>query len=236
MRKALAISHLAFEDLGTLAVELRTAGFAIEILDACNVDFSAIDSIVPDLVVVLGGPIGVYEREKYPFLDAEIEWIHARLAAERPVLGICLGAQLMAAALGARVYPGQNGKEIGWAPIQPGRDAARHPEWAALLTPELCLLHWHGDTFDLPAGVHHLAASKQYPNQAFSLGQKVLGLQFHLEVTAADLEHWYVGHACELAHAGVSVPQLRRQSRIFAPQLELHARKFWRGWLAAALD
>src|SRR5580704_15775337 len=117
MRTALAITHVAFEDLGTLGVELTDSDFNIEIIDACTADLRAIDAIGSDLLVVLGGPIGVYDRDSYPFIDAEIELLSSRLAAQKPTLGICLGAQLMAAALGARVYPGSRGKELGWAPI-----------------------------------------------------------------------------------------------------------------------
>src|SRR5262249_22812879 len=147
-------------------------------------------------------------------------------------IGICLGAQLIAAAAGASVYPGCAGKEIGWGPIQAGRDVALLPEFAALLSPEVQVLHWHGDTFDLPAGSHHLAATAAYANQAFVVGNHTLGLQFHVEVTVWALERWYVGHACELASAGIEVGRLRQESKTFAPALESAAQDLWRGWLS----
>lgn len=236
MRKVLAMTHVAFEDLGTLGVLLTQTGFEIEIVDACLTDLRAVDPLKPDLMVVLGGPIGVYEREAYPFIDAEIDLIRTRLVNQRPTVGICLGAQLMAAALGARVYPGTQGKEIGWAPLQAGKDIALYPGFADWVSPGLRVLHWHGDTFDLPAKAHHLAGTAAYPNQAFALGRYGLGLQFHSEVTAQGLERWYVGHACELGNAHISVPQLREDSRTFAPRLESVARSFWRNWLAEALE
>lgn len=231
MRKALALIHLAFEDLGSLGTELTRAGYTIDTVDACTADLRAIDPLTPDLLIILGGPIGVYEREAYPFLDAETDLIRSRLAEKLPTLGICLGAQLIAAAAGASVYPGSQGKEIGWASIQAGTDAIDHPFFSELLVPELRVLHWHGDTFDLPEDAHHLARTAAYPNQAFAIGQHALGLQFHPEVTAQNLERWYVGHACELAHAEIGIPQLREDSRVFAPQLETAAQRFWQGWL-----
>lgn len=233
MRKALVLIHLAFEDLGSLGTELKHTGHSIDIVDACTADLRAIDPLKPDLLVILGGPIGVYERKAYPFLDAEIDLIRSRLAEKLPTIGICLGAQLIAAASGASVYPGTHGKEIGWAPIQAGTDAALHPFFSELLVPGLHVLHWHGDTFDLPTTAQHLARTAAYPNQAFAIGQYALGLQFHPEVTEQNLERWYVGHACELAHAEISVAQLREDGRIFAPKLEEAAQRFWQGWLRA---
>lgn len=232
MKTALAITHVAFEDLGTLEETLLQAGYAIERCDACTADLTALAPRAQDLVVVLGGPVGVYEQKSYPFISAEIDLLRSRLASGRPTLGICLGAQLMAAALGARVYPGSNGKELGWKPLQPGAHAARLPAMAHLLTPGLPVLHWHGDTFDLPAGASHLAASDRYPQQAFALGRFALGLQFHPEVTATGLERWYVGHASELTQAGIDVPKLRRESGMHAPALAETSRRFWRNWLA----
>ncbi len=191
-----------------------------------------------DLLVVLGGPIGVYETAAYPFLTGEMDAVASRIAAGRPTLGICLGAQIVAAALGALVYPGGE-KEIGWSPVDltpegsssvlaplgssgPGQAASRP-----------AVLHWHGDTFDLPSGAALLASTPKYKNQAFSypasLGDSkmppVLALQFHLEVTPAALESWYVGHANEIAATvGISVSGLREQATehglIMAPMMD----------------
>ena len=180
----------------------------------------------PDLLIVLGGAIGVYERDAYPFVDDEIALIRARLAAKRPTLGICLGAQLMAAALGAKVYPGSQGKEIGWAPVEAGKDAALYPAFVCLLAQSRYFLHWHGDTFELPPHARHLATTPRYPNQAFAIENYALGLQFHPEVTARGLERWYVGNACELANAKIDVARLREQSWRFSPELEVAARRF----------
>jgi|SRR6185312_1457087 len=233
MRSATAIFHVPFEDLGTLEPELRNAGFEIQVLDASTSDLKKADAITPDLLIVMGGPVGVYETEAYPFLEDEIALVRKRLIAQKPTLGICLGAQLMAAALGARVYPGTKGKEIGWGALQKGRDTERCPSLESLFYESIRVLHWHGDTFDLPAGAFHLACTSQYENQAFMMGNYALALQFHPEVTASALERWYVGHCAELSGARISIPQLRSDSKRYAAQLQVAAKIMWKKWITS---
>jgi GMP synthase (glutamine-hydrolysing) len=229
--RALVLSHVAFEDLGSLAAPLRERSFEIETIDVATARFPLPQADSCDLLIVLGGPIGVYEQQDYPFLADEIALISRRLAARKPILGICLGAQLMAAALGARVYAGQQGAEIGWSPLQAAPNP-HPPAWfAPLLEDGLHLFHWHGDTFDLPPGALHLASTKLYAHQAFALGDFALGLQFHPEVTAEGLERWYVGHACELHHAGIAPAHLRSSARTYAAALQEAAARFWKLWL-----
>ncbi len=229
MPTAIALRHVAFEDLGTLGPLLERRGYAISYRDAGVDDLAAPDIAACDLVVVLGGPIGAYEEEIYPFLAAEIALIERRLARRQAVLGICLGSQLMARALAARVYPG-TGKEIGWAPLaltEAGRDSALAP-----FAGRAPVLHWHGDTFDLPAGATHLAATERYRHQAFLWQRHGLALQFHLEVAAPGLERWYIGHACEIAATpGLSVPVLRAESEHWAPALAPLAARAVATWL-----
>jgi GMP synthase (glutamine-hydrolysing) len=228
---AVVFSHLPFEDLGSLEPELERRGFKIHTVDVPTARFPLADAESCDLLIVLGGPIGVYDSDDYPFLTGEIETIRRRLASRKPTLGICLGAQLMAAALGARVYPGGRASEIGWFPILPA-DPQAAPDWfAPLLARNLQLLHWHGDTFDLPAGAQHLARTELYANQAFALENYALALQFHSEVTESGLERWYVGHTCELSQKAISVKQLRADARAHAPALLAAAAQFWKGWL-----
>jgi GMP synthase (glutamine-hydrolysing) len=232
-RRALVLSHVAFEDLGTLEPALRERGFVIETVDVATARFPLLRAEICDLLVVMGGPISVYDQKEYPFLTNEITCIAARLRARKPILGICLGAQLMASALGAEVYPGENGVEIGWSPLEPASgQILSPPEWfAPLLRTGLPVFHWHGDTFALPKRAVRLVKSKLYINQAFSIDEFALGLQFHPEVTVNGLENWYVGHACELRHAGISVEQLRTEARRFAPALQEAAMEFWFLWL-----
>jgi GMP synthase (glutamine-hydrolysing) len=232
-RHALVLSHVAFEDLGSLEAPLLERGFAIENVLAATAHFPLPQADCCDLLVILGGPIGVYDTQDYPFLSDEIACIRQRLAARKPILGICLGAQMIAAALGARVYPGTNGAEIGWSPLQA---ASNPPTWfAPLLAPELSVFHWHGDTFDLPPGALHLASTERYAHQAFAIDNFALALQFHPEVSAAGLESWYVGHACELHHASISAASLRASARQHAAALERAAARFWNLWLDSIL-
>ena len=227
-RTAIVIRHVAFEDLGSFAAPLEQAGYRVQVLDAGCDSLEEIDPIAPDLLVVLGGPVGVYEAERYPFLAAELDLLRRRLAADRPTLGICLGAQLMAAALGARVYA-SGAKEIGWAPV------TLTPAGVALLAPlgDTPMLHWHGDTFDLPAGCACLASTEQTPNQAFARGPHIMGLQFHPEVLGSGFERWLIGHAAELAGAGLDPSVLRAQATAAAPALEQAAAAWMRQWLQA---
>ena len=233
---ALVFSHIPFEDLGSLQPRLRERGFAIETVDVSTAQFPLPQADSCDLLIVLGGPIGVYDAGDYPFLTSEIKCIRQRLDGKRPILGICLGAQLIAAALGARVYRGSGRAEIGWYPLQPPA-GPQPPSWfQPLLAPDLQVFHWHGDTFDLPAGAVHLAKTQLYTHQSFMIDNFALCMQFHPEVTAAGLERWYLGHAAELQIRGISVPGLRAASRRHAPALEAAAEKFWDGWLDSLFE
>jgi len=228
-KKAWAVTHVAFEDLGSFEQILREEGFEIEYLSAACDDLDDINPETDDLLIILGGPISVNDIDEYPFIQAELEMLAERLEADKPTLGICLGAQLIAKALGAKVYPGQH-KEIGWSPIQldesGSRSALRH-----FVGEGVCVLHWHGETFDLPENAEHLASSEHYANQAFSCG-KALALQFHPEVTRRGLEQWYIGHTGEIHQTeGVSVNQLRDDAAQFADTLQARAYRFLTEWL-----
>lgn len=230
MKNATVIRHLAFEDLGSLAEALNQQDYALTYLEAGLDTLADIEPLTPDLVVILGGPIGAYDEQNYPFLVDELRLLESRLKADLPTLGICLGAQLIARALGANVYPGPY-KEIGWSPLELSNEGIDSP-LVHLAEANTAVFHWHGDTFDLPVGSIHLASSSKYQNQAFSWGESGLALQFHPEVTARNLERWFIGHACEISGtSGVSIAQLREDTARYANQLESQAAKFWRAWL-----
>jgi GMP synthase (glutamine-hydrolysing) len=226
---ALAIRHVPFEDLGSFAPVLRERGFAVAYRDAGLDDLGARDLVDADLLIVLGGPIGVYETRDYPFLKGEIAIIERRLRAGRPVLGLCLGAQLMAKALGARVYKGKR-KELGWSPLELtdlGRKSA-----LAELGARTAVLHWHGDSFDLPHDAALLGSTRLYANQAFAWRRHALGLQCHIETTTRGLERWFVGHAVEIAGTrGVDAAKLRRETRRLGPRLEERGPRVLKAWL-----
>ena len=229
-KSALAIRHVAFEDLGNLAAPLERHGYAIRYVDA-GYDVMADDD--SDLLIVLGGPIGVNDVVDFPFIHDELRLIERRIAAGRPVLGICLGSQMIARALGAKVYRAK-AKEIGYAPIRL-TEAGRHSALAPLA--EQPVLHWHGDTFDLPQDARHLAATDICPHQAFAWGpnDRVLALQFHPEVTARGLERWLIGHSGELASAGLSVASLRQAAARHSGGLESAAESLLQTWLTGAM-
>jgi GMP synthase (glutamine-hydrolysing) len=230
VKKATVLRHVCFEDLGTFEPLLAAKGYSIESREAAIFDFALMDPVEPDLMVILGGPIGAYEEDLYPFLAAELAAVGERLAASRPTLGICLGAQLMARALGARVYPGP-AKEIGWAPIELSEEGSHSP-LVHLSSKDTYVLHWHGDTFDLPEGATHLASTAICHNQAFSWGGCALALQFHPEVSRRNLERWLVGHALEIAKTdGVTVESLRQGGRIWSDKLARQTGLFFGDWL-----
>lgn len=139
-------------------------------------------------LIVLGGPMGVYEADRYPWILEEVGRVQTAVKVGIPVLGICLGSQILASALGASVRP-QARKEIGWDAIELSAAAASDPLLGGL-PPRLPAFHWHGDTFDLPEGAAHLAASRLCQNQAFRHGGNAWGLQFHLEIDREDPARW----------------------------------------------
>lgn len=225
--KCLALQHVGFEDLGVFGPVLAEFGFSVEFRQAGVAPIAAAEWDSADLVVVLGGPVGVYESDRYPWIRDEIAGLKHRLARRAPTIGICLGAQLMAAALGARVYPGAV-KEIGWGRV----DLVESARSACLSHfRDIDVLHWHGDTFDLPDTSTLLARTAHTPHQAFSLGDFALALQFHPEIDGSHIERWLIGHTCELAHAGISIVELRRQTALSAQPSARAGRAMLADWL-----
>jgi len=230
MKTVLALRHVHFEDLGIFEPLLRARGYEIRYIDPSIDDLTALDVVTPDLVVVLGGPIGAFDDAIHPFVADELALVKARLDSGRAILGICLGAQFMARALGAKVYP-MGVKEIGFSPLSLTAQGQQSP---LTLLSDVPVLHWHGDQFDIPDGAELLASTNVGAHQAFRVGSKVLGLQFHLEADTARIEQWLVGHASELGQAGISPNSLRTDAQQIGPKLQAAAIRILESWLDQA--
>jgi len=188
MRKLLVFQHVPYEPLGTLDAQFREAGFRIR-----YVNFARLERVMLDVrryhgLVVLGGPMSVNDADRHPHLRQEIDALSEAMDTGMPVLGICLGAQLIAAALGAAVVR-NSVKEIGWSTVNPTSAGSRDPLFKHLGKTEQ-IFQWHGDTFHLPEGAELLAETAACRHQAFRYGGNVYGLQFHLEVDEALIRRW----------------------------------------------
>jgi len=168
------IRHVPVEGIAGYREPVEAAGYHIDRVDVTDPGFSAIDLSQPDLVIMMGGPMSVYEQDRYPWIACQQRRLARRLELDRPTLGVCFGSQLVAAALGAEVFRGPR-KEVGYSPL-----TIHDPALAQL--EGIPVLHWHGDTFALPTNAQRLASSDLYENQAFSRGRNVLALQFHAEM------------------------------------------------------
>ena len=184
-RKILAFRHTPFEHLGRIADSLALHGIRCEYADLYR-DGSRPDIRGADALIVMGGPMSV--NDDLPFIWHELDLIGEAASLGKPILGVCLGAQLIAKALGARVYANAV-KEIGWYPVYWTSAAARDPLCEGLEAPET-VFHWHGETFDLPSGAELLAWSDACRHQAYRVGDNIYGLQFHLEVTPEMVADW----------------------------------------------
>ncbi|HEY8590938.1 MAG TPA: glutamine amidotransferase [Naasia sp.] len=219
----LVLRHGPGEHLGRFAAVLERRGWGVRILDV------AVEPIVDDVVasadavIVLGGAVGVYQSELFPYLADEVAALRRRLDADRPTLGVCLGAQLLAAAAGADVRPGGI-TELGFVPVdvEPGSPI---DDFAGVR-----VLQWHGDTFDLPAGARRLATGQTYANQGFELGS-ALAVQFHPEVDGPMLEQWIASGVGELLGLGIDPRQLRADGQRYAEAQARAGERMVERWL-----
>jgi GMP synthase-like glutamine amidotransferase len=193
MTRMAVLQHVEFEGPAAIADWAAARGFPLHVFHLYrNVTLPSLSDF--DMLTVMGGPMSANDEARLGWLGPEIALVREAIAADKMVLGICLGAQIIAKALGARVYPG-NAKEIGWFPVQ--RTAGSHPLFDGLpdsFTP----IHWHGETFDLPHEAKLLAKSEITQNQAFAVGQRVLGLQFHMEATEQSVRALLKGAGHEI--------------------------------------
>ena len=176
------LQHVPFEGLGSIEPRLSTAGYEITRTPFFfSAELPKLNKV--DLLIIMGGPMSIHDEDEYPWLSPEKKFIKAAIESGKPVLGICLGAQLIASAMGARVYPNPV-KEIGWFPVH-GVPSSGSSSYS--FPPTAKVFHWHGGTFDLPPVATHIARSEGCKNQAFQIGTSVIGIQFHLETTPGSV-------------------------------------------------
>ena len=219
MAKIYVLQHHAVENLGNIADALEGAALAwqyVRVYDGQPVPSSMKGA---GGLIVMGGPMGVYQTDRYPWLRDEMRLIEDAVKSNLPTLGVCLGAQILAAALGAKVERNPNGKEIGWHPIKLG-DSAQHDRLMRGLPATLTPFHWHGDIFDLPPGAVLLASSEKTPCQAFRYGDKAYAFQFHFEVTPDGVAAMADAFAKDLNRENIAADRMIAQAAEFAPTLE----------------
>ena len=218
----LILKNIATEGPGTIEDFLLHSTMQYTIIDLAS---HAIDSAAGyDTLVMLGGPMSVNDEYEYPYLTLEMKLAEQFMRSGKKVLGVCLGAQLMAKALGARVYPGPE-KEIGWFDIDL-KDAGLRDSLMAHLAPKgkgCKVFHWHRETFDIPQGAERLAMSDLYPNQAFRYGKNAYAFQFHIEVREETIYAW-------LKDEQVDMTLLKKETELFFKQYQQRALNFYRGF------
>jgi GMP synthase (glutamine-hydrolysing) len=225
MKRALIVRHTPFEGAAGFRLPIEQAGYEFHRINVSDPDFESLDWLAPNLVMVMGGPMGVYERDAYPWIDGELAGLAARIAARRPTMGVCLGSQMIAAALGARVYSGPV-REVGFAPVTVIEQASplRH-------VVDVPVLHWHGDTFDLPEGAERLAESATYPNQAFRLEEWLLALQFHPEMGEDPRIEQWLADIDYIESAGTDADTVRAHHAEHGPRAVAAGRALLAEWL-----
>jgi GMP synthase (glutamine-hydrolysing) len=228
MRHALIIRHVPHEGVAGYRAPIEAAGYRLDRIDVGDPGFASIDLNAPDLLIMMGGPMGVYEQDRYPWIRCQLRRLEGRLAAGLPTLGVCFGAQMIAAALGARVFAGDR-KEVGFHPVRVAETASGNPLVHLRGVP---ILHWHGDSFDLPDGAELLASSHVYRHQAFRVGPAILALQFHAEMGEDPRFHAWVEQWPEAAiEAGSSPEQLMADHAAHGAKAVAAGRAVIRAWL-----
>ena len=226
---AYIVRHINFENAGILESVLVERGFELTYIEAPLANFEHYDAKKADLVIVCGAPIGAYDEKLYPFLTDEIKFITDRINSKKPLLGICLGAQLISRIMGGHVGPMKHGKkEIGFSPIEYTTEGASSP--LALLG-NVPVLHWHGDEFEIPRSAVRLAKTELCQNQAFSVDTHILALQFHMEADPTLIESWLVGHCAELSNAGIDICKLRDDAKRLRQELPAAGKAACIAWL-----
>ena len=228
-KTALIVRHVPYEGIAGYRAPIESAGYRLDRVDVADPSFADVDLAEPDLLIVMGGPMGVYDVDEHGWIPCEIAGLRRRMRADRPTLGICLGSQMMAAALGADVYPGHR-QEIGFAPVALTDDGAQSPLAELGDTP---MLHWHGDTFDLPEGTEWLARTDVYAHQAFRRGPNILALQFHGEMGVDPRIDAWISHSRAQMHGlGLCPVRMRDDYDRIGPQAMQAGQRMIAAWIA----
>jgi len=226
-KSALIIRHVPYEGVAGFREPIEAAGYEVDRIDVADPNFSGVDLREPDLLIMMGGPMGVYEHEVHPWISCQLRRLAQRIEARRPTLGVCFGAQMIAAAMGGEVFPGPH-PEIGFHPV-----AVHHPEGLLRHIAEVPVLHWHGDTFTLPQGAELLASSDRYAHQGFRYGPNVLALQFHAEMGLDPrFDAWIAQGQQTLADAGIAASALRYAHEVHGARAVAGGRALIAEWLA----
>jgi GMP synthase (glutamine-hydrolysing) len=228
-KRILVVQHAPFETPGILSELLAAAGYETQTVHSAAGDVVPADCEDAAALIVMGGPMGVYEAEEFPYLRDEMRLIERAFARNMPVLGVCLGSQLLAAALGARVTKGAT-KEIGWYPVTLTDEARKDSLWRDVTSPLTCL-HWHGDIFELPRAAVSLASSERTACQAFRYGERAYGFLMHAEVTPEIVEGMLEAFAAELKRENLKPETIRRATSENLPALNGIARTVFSRWV-----
>jgi len=229
MAKIYVLQHHPVENLGTIADALEGAALAWQYVRVNEGQPVPRDMKGAGGLIVMGGPMGVYQTERYPWLRDEMALINDSIKRNLPVLGICLGAQILAAALGAKVERNANGKEIGWHPVYL-ENVAKEDRLCRDLPDTFTPFHWHGDIFELPSGAVSLASSEKTPCQAFRYGDKAYGIQFHFEVTRDAVAAMAEAFAKDLDREKIAADAMIARAAELTPALEKIADTVFSRW------
>lgn len=229
--KVLCVTHYLGDVMGSLGEILHERGYDIKTVRADKGSVSGIDPLEHDLAIIMGGPMGVYQDSLFPWIRDEIAYAKTRMDYDRPILGVCLGSQIMAQALGSPVHKGERGAELGWKPVDVNTAGAKTPV-RHFDRAHTMMLHWHGDTYTLPGGAELLASTDLYETQAWRYKKNTLGLQFHPEMTREVLEEWImVGDFYHIEKNICPLSEFRRQIDEYEPALKAQTNKFFQEWL-----
>jgi len=232
MAKIYVLQHHPVENLGTIADALENAALAWQYVRVFDGHPVPRDMKGAGGLIVMGGPMAVYQADRYPHIKDELALIDDAVKSNRPVLGVCLGAQIVAAALGAKVTKNPAGKEIGWYPVNLSNET-RADRLFCGIAGTIVPFHWHGDIFELPSGATSLASSDRTPCQAFRYGDKVYALQFHLEVSRDSVAAMAAEWPRELERERISAPDMIAETDRHAELSQLAETVFSR-WAAFA--